>query len=205
MGRFFRWIKSKFTRRNDNSGEVITHNPGPIVYNGEKIDVKIEAMENFTEEDISKLKVSVDLLTTIINSLEFKIELTNADLIKTNGLTPSEVYNLFMSGKDAYEETSDNEMDIHITLYHARSSRVIGYTYPGTRQTWINSKYFRYESYPTICSNIAHEYAHNLNFTHRSRGYSLKSVPYAIGIIIYELCEQLLDGVKLTPLHKDEE
>lgn len=201
MRRFWRWIKSKFAQRNAPARSVINNVPEPIIYNGEKINIKIEAMDGFTEEEMDKFTIATELVVEIINSLEFKTAVLNADLIRTNGLKNSEVYDLFMSGKDQYEETADHELDIKITLYYSRG-RTVGYTYPGTKRTWINRKFFSSYGYETIVSNIVHEYCHNLGFTHPSRGYTHKNVPYTYGDVAFALCEMLLEGNELTPITK---
>lgn len=197
MRRFWSWVKSKFKRRRPIV--PITTTPTPIDYNGETISVQIHAMEGFTEEDAKKFKVAVELMVNIFNSLEFKLEVMNAPLVLTNGLKPSEVYALFMSGKDEYNEIADNDMDISITLYY-KNNRTVGYTYPGTFRTWINRKFFGSYGYSSIVGNLTHEYCHNVGFGHPSRGYTQRNVPYFYGNVASDLCEQVLEGRKLTPL-----
>ena len=118
MRRFWNWLRSKFRRR---SIPVTVEVPTPIEYNGEQIKVEIHSMEGFTEEEVKKFKIAVELMIGIINSLEFKTLVINAPLVLTNGLTPSQVYDLFMSGKDEFNTKSDNDMDISITLYYANN------------------------------------------------------------------------------------
>lgn len=196
MSRLGDWFKKVFGKK--KLEETAKFNP--IIYNGERLNVSLNGANYFTKEELSKLEIATQLLVEVVNSLEFKIDVLNAPLVLTNGLKPSEVYNLFMSGKDSFNTEEDNDMDISITIYY-KNNKTVGYTYPNTYKTWINRKFFRYFDYAEIVGNLVHEYCHNVGFTHPARGYGRYNVPYYYGDTAEKLCDDILDGRKLTPIN----
>jgi hypothetical protein len=115
-------------------------------------------------------------------------------------LSGIEVYNIFMRGRQVGEITEDFEMDIDLTIYSARFSSTVGYTYPSTVKTWINRKFFSVYTTAEICGNISHEYCHKLGFAHKSKWSKSRdmSVPYFIGYLIAQIIEEELNEFTLA-------
>ncbi|MFY0592039.1 hypothetical protein [Roseivirga sp.] len=182
-----------------------------------KVDLKIiESDEgvSFDETHIKLLKESASLLEKIINYsdlFEAKVKGTNLRrpkrFRKSNGLSRSEVYNVFMSGNDRFTEESSTDsnvhgdMDIDIWIHPYRTKPgVVGYTTPSTHATWINlnkldewiNNYGNKENLlrAQVAGNLAHEYCHNLGFKHGRGGSTRankKTVPYYIGNTIKDI------------------
>jgi len=97
-------------------------------------------------------------------------------------------------------ERGDMDIDIWIIPYFGKR-RVIGMTNPTTYKTWLNLAYWNdriminkinpFYTKLEIAENIIHEYCHNLGFNHKKnkkhKYNNIHSVPYAIGVIFYEL------------------
>lgn len=100
-----------------------------------------------------------------------------------------ELYNLIMSGWDKFDQVTDGDIDIKTDLFYKRWSNAIGYTYPSTFKTWINTKFWTGSEkriVALIAGNIVHEYMHNMGFDHAFDWNPTRefTVPYAIGRIV---------------------
>lgn len=176
----------------------------PIYIDGEFLDIEIKAFNNVSEQELNFYIECMKKTVHVVNSLEFKILVTNERrMINTNGNSPLQIYEQFMSGSDPYNPIEDQDIDIAVTLYY-KNNRVIGYTYPNTFRTWLNRKFFaiRASRIPTICGNVVHEYMHNLGYTHKRRNYSMLSVPYFYGNATSKLVYDVIHGRELTRIEK---
>ncbi|OEK04680.1 hypothetical protein [Roseivirga misakiensis] len=182
-----------------------------------KVDLKIVESDDgvsFDEAHIKLLKEGAVLLEKIVNDSDsFEKKVTGKGLRRpkrfrrSNGLSRTEVYNVFMSGDDKFTEESstdsnvqgDMDIDIWIHPYKTKPG-VVGYTTPSTHATWINlNKLYqwmnRYNNQPNllraeIAGNLAHEYCHNLGFRHGRGGSTRanrKTVPYFIGNTVRDI------------------
>ncbi len=155
-------------------------------------------MRDFNDEQEEKMLVAVEKIKIVINSVEFKQRVLNhtynqeRTFVDNNGLTNDEIYQKIMEGKEDLLPVIDNEMDVDVTMYYKRSSTV-GYTYPDTTRTWINSNFFNGYTHGQVASNVVHEWTHKIGFSHDYRHNDARpySVPYAIGSIIEELVDSM--------------
>lgn len=164
------------------------------------ITIEIHGTKNFSKEEEKKFSKAVYGIHTIINSAEFKDRFLSLPLEQTNNMSPIEIYQLFMSGKDKFNKVEDKDIDIYITMYYSWKN-TIGYTYPSTWFTWINRKYFSRFSRAEIAGNIIHEYMHNLGFNHR-KPTDYMSVPYATGYLVRDMIKEIDDEGLITPIHQ---
>lgn len=159
-------------------------------------------------------KKGLDAALKVLNSEEFKQAVLDYSWTDTNGVVRKEfkldqysyvdketrkkvtvdldnqgVYDLIMSGWDKFSQEADKDLDVKATLYYKRWSNAIGYTYPSTFATWLNTKYMvgsETAIVALIAGNIVHEYMHNLGFDHAFNWNPTRehTVPYAIGYIV---------------------
>lgn len=164
---------------------------------GANLGVNI-VMRDFNDTQEAKMLDAVERIKLVINSIDFKERVIGHTFegervfVDNNGMTNEEIYEAIMDAAETLIPEIDNEMDIDVTMYYKRSSTV-GYTYPDTTRTWVNSRFFNGYTSGQVASNLTHEWTHKIGFGHSyynnaSRPYS---VPYAIGGIIEELVDSL--------------
>lgn len=155
-------------------------------------------MRNFTSEQERKMLDAVERIKIVINSMDFKDRVLahtyngKRTFVDNNDMTNEEIYQKIMDGAEILLPKVDEFMEVDVTMYYKRSSTV-GYTYPDTTRTWVNSRFFNGYTPGQVAANVTHEWTHKLGFGHDfkstpSRPYS---VPYAIGTII----EDIVDGM----------
>jgi hypothetical protein len=162
-----------------------------------QITINIE-MRNFKDEQVSKMNEALEKVRIVINSAEFKDRIIahtykgDKTFVQNDDLSNEEVYEKIMIGAETLNLEEDQEMDIDVTMYYKNNS-TIGYTYPNTPKTWVNSKFFNRNSHAQIAKNIVHEWTHKLGFEHDFKRTSRRpySVPYAVGTIIEDLIDEL--------------
>jgi hypothetical protein len=162
-----------------------------------KLDINIK-MNDFNDTQTQKMLIAVEKIKVVINSIEFKERVLNhtynkeKTFVDNNDLTNAQVYQKIMDGKEDLIPEIDNEMDVDVTMYYKRSSTV-GYTYPNTTKTWVNSRFFNGYTHGQVASNVVHEWTHKIGFGHAYRSNSSRpySVPYAVGSIIEELVDSM--------------
>jgi hypothetical protein len=155
----------------------------------------VHQMKDFSFNDTKKYKSSVRLLEEAINSKEFYKLFMELELSSDKGMTNQQIYDLMMSGAEVLDPIVDNEADIFITMYYSNNSTV-GYTYPHTKEKWINKKFFDEYDASQIAKNLIHEYMHKLGFGHvSSREHT--SVPYAVGFLIEDLVKNILKKISV--------
>lgn len=159
------------------------------------ISIDVQGLKNFKPNERIKFKGAMSQLTTVLNSREFYTRMMNLKLEQTNGKSNKEIYDMIHSGADKFNRESDNDIDVHLTMYYSWK-RTIGYTYPSTYFTWINRKFFRGFNEASVAGNVIHEYMHNLGFGHIS-AKDHDSVPYAIGYLVRDMIE---NGYDATPM-----
>lgn len=166
------------------------------------LKIQLHSLTGGTEKQKTEFRAGLAILEKVVNSQEFKDRILNFSYtfngqiingFKLNkGMTNQQIYILFMSGWDKHNKAYDNDIDISTTIYYNRWTSTVGYTYPNTFKTWINTKFwsvFEKERRAGIAGNQGHEYCHNLDFDHAFKDNPTRkfTVPYAIGSIIYEL------------------
>jgi hypothetical protein len=155
-------------------------------------------MNNFNESQIIKMNKAIEKIKIVINSTEFKDRVLahtykgEVTFVQNDGLTNLEVYEKIMTGAESLNLVRDQEMDIDVTMYYKNNSTV-GYTYPSTPRTWVNSKFFNKYTHSQVAKNVVHEWTHKVGFGHDFKRTSRRpySVPYAVGSIIEDLINEL--------------
>jgi hypothetical protein len=151
----------------------------------------------FTEREMGKLMDAICILSYVMNSDEFRERVLGATF-STTKLSNSSIYKIIMNANEALDGVADtfgmdhgddNEMDLVLSIYSSRFSRVIGYVLPESIRIYINRKFFSYFKPWNVAGNLAHEGTHLLGFGHTSVSDS-ESVPYLIGDIVAELGEK---------------
>lgn len=143
-----------------------------------------------------KIDHSVDILREIFSSAEFKRRILNHryrgryQFWKNKGLSNAQIYRKILAGAEKLYPYLNNAMDVELALYTDNESEVIGFTNPGTKRIWMNTKYFNNRSSPAkVASHLTHEWLHKLGFDHEKEKCEERkySVPYAIGYIVRDL------------------
>lgn len=155
-------------------------------------------MRDFTQEQEDKMLDAVERLKLVINSTEFRDRVINhtyqgeKTFVDNAGLSNEEIYQKIMEGAEILLPEVDHEMDVDVTMYY-KSSSTVGYTYPDTTRTWVNSRFFNGYTPGQVAANVTHEWTHKLGFEHSFYNNSARpySVPYAVGSIIEELVDSM--------------
>jgi len=154
--------------------------------------VNIESAKGFSDAEKAKLLQSAKLLEQVIATPLFKEMFLEAKFIETKGMSNAQILAKFLSGQETTTVNADGELDLNITMYSKPWSKVIGYTYLNSIATYINSKFFKSFSLSGVAGNIAHEYCHQIGFTHNDKSQWKKTVPYTVGRIVVEIADMLI-------------
>ncbi|KAA5538687.1 hypothetical protein [Adhaeribacter rhizoryzae] len=170
--------------------------------------VNIHKHVNFSEKDIEKLSSSIQVLQAVLGSSEFKEEVLKYTYNGKNGYyyrknikgdwidqpySNEEVYRIIMKGQEKLGNIHDNECDLYLEIDKDDHSTVIGYTYPGDKTIYTYRNWFRSFNAIGYASHLAHEWCHELGFSHSKKKTVRRkhSVPYAIGNMIGRIYPQL--------------
>jgi hypothetical protein len=151
--------------------------------------VKIEDT-NYTPEQKQKLAAARELIARIFNSEDFKKALESRKYTSTT-LTGPEIYTKLFAGAEALQPAVNYQMDLKVTMYYKRFSKVVGYTYPDTLVVYTHSKYHNVYTACEVASNLTHEWSHKMGFDHSSAEDD-NSVPYSLNTIIETLCPKFM-------------
>lgn len=163
------------------------------------LTVVVHSRKNFSPAEVAKHETAMKMLEVVLNSVEFKYRLLDRKLVRTNGMTNLQVYELIMTGAEKLAPDSDYEMDLWVDMYQSNFSKVIGYTTPKELWTHLNRKFFSGYSYAEIACNAFHEWLHKIGFDHVS-AKDYDSVPYALGYLVEEMIKEMVRGTEWTPL-----
>lgn len=150
-----------------------------------KVNVNVTGMDSLQE---AKIVLAADHLLRFFRSEFFKKKLLNVNLHTLLGESSSSVskrlsqkalYDLFMSGKEEWNNKPDYEIDLKVVRYVKWWSKVKGYIIPMQPEIFVNGKFFDVSSILLIASNLAHEWSHTLGFRH-SGTFMRESIPYLI-------------------------
>ena len=163
-----------------------------------KLTITVHKIAGFSDAQLEKYKRAVALTEIILNSEKFYEELMKLKFTSAKDKSNQEIYNMIMSGAETLEPVEDNEVDVFINMYY-KNNKVVGYTMPSTRETWVNSKFFEQYEPEEIGCNLVHEWMHKLGFDHVS-AKEHTSVPYAIGYLVERLIKEYLAQPKPKPI-----
>lgn len=176
---------------------TVETNPSDITFG--KLHIEFHGIKNFSAKQEAKLREAATKGAPVLNSQQFKDGILAMNFTETNGLTNIQIYELICSGKDVYNPEDDNDLDVFITMYTKRYSGTVGYTYPSTWKTWINSKFFNKFEIWEVFGNVIHEALHNFGFGHLQAHST--SIPYLIGYLARDLLKKSeLGEIELTPV-----
>jgi hypothetical protein len=171
------------------------------------LKIKLEALENFTEEERLFFYRAMRVQREVVNSAEFKNQVLNTYFTHTRGDSPMEIYKLLMSGYSNLTQLDDYCLNYFVTMYDSKKKGTLAWTSMSTGKIFVNRliyKNWMNEPYgAAYCSSsMLHEYMHSIGYTHPwfPPGSKRKSVPYKIGYICRELGLSHLRGRKLTPV-----
>ncbi len=153
------------------------------------IDIHVHERVNFTKEETEKHEKAVEETYIVLNSERFKQKLLKLKLTSTEGLSNLEVYQKLISGYDEINKEADKDIDVYVEMYY-KNNKVVGYTYPTTKKTFLNRKFFKNFDTADIACNLVHEYLHKVGFDHKS-AKEHSSIPYSVGYLAEECIREL--------------
>jgi hypothetical protein len=159
-----------------------------------KINLKLI---DFDLDQENKVLRAADLIKKVITSDKFQKEVLNHQFkgerafADNQGLSNSQIYRKILEGSETIKPGKDNEMDMVLLTYY-EDAITIGYTYPTTRNVWMNTKYLNRYNPVQVTGNMMHEWLHKLGFTHPVKHTPERrfSVPYAVGYIMQKLARE---------------
>lgn len=174
------------------------HSASTIISIPGRLRVTLCDAKFFTEKEFSKATDALCVLSYVLNSDEFYDRLMS-ETFTTTKLSNSTIYDIITLSDEkitAVEGTfgmdfddEDHEMDLVLSMYSSRFSKVLGYTFPESVRIFINRKFFTRLKPWQAAGNFFHEHCHNLGFDHSSAS-DANSVPYKLGNIVAELGEK---------------
>lgn len=156
--------------------------------------INIISHDYFLKKEEELLFKSLELLQIAINSDMFKQKVLNFDyngkreFNYNQGKTNAEIYELFMSGKEATNGVADYKIDLRLSVSDNCPRDTVGTTY-GQKRTETYRCKLNDMNESQYAGHIAHEYCHYLGFAHTRHDNPTRkyTVPYAIGYILRDL------------------
>lgn len=139
---------------------------------------------NHSPSELKKNQAAIAKINEVVKSDCFKTELLKRNLIQTNGKTNQQVFETILA----------SNIDIELSMYRKRFSKVNGYTYPSSKVINLNRKYHDYYGVCSVANNLAHEWTHKIGFGHDYNPNKLRpfSVPYSLNSIFLTCCKDSL-------------
>ena len=155
----------------------------------------IHSLKGFSPKEKEIFMEAVELCLEVFNSRDFRRKMRRSEFLRTKGKSGRDIWKHILSGRDLYTVENDRDVDLSTTLYF-EDNNVIGFTRRGTFKTWINKKFFMSKTRGAAgrASNIAHEYMHNLGYSHSHKWNPTRkdTVPYKVGYIVKDLAKEIL-------------
>lgn len=175
----------------------------PYTVSNSYLAVQGMKIKGFDSASLVKLEKAFEVAEKVVNSAEFKDRIINFKNSKgerafasNNKLSNEQIFTQFMDGREMLQLDTPGVMNLYLSLYHKRSSNVVGWTNPKIKTININWKYFKKYKANEVAGNLVHEWTHKLGFGHKSAAEH-DSAPYAIGYIVREMGERYLKGEEL--------
>ena len=162
----------------------------PIEVSSNLFRINIHAT-NYSKSQLEKLDKAQEALWRVFNSPEFEASFSSRKAFtESQGLSNREVFKRLFKGSESLLPGDDKEMDLTVTMYSKRFSKVVGYTTPKSLTVFTNQRFHDNFSPCQVAANLSHEWAHKIGFDHKS-AKDKDSVPYALGDMVLEHCRQL--------------
>lgn len=190
----------------DPSNETCLFNNAQLNYEDIEGTVPEEALSfetnlllaNFSTSQAEKIDQAIEVIKRVVASEEFKKAILNhafegkKTFVSNGGLSNLQIYHRFLLGAEELTPEFNNTLDAELELY-TESNQTVGYTNPGTKRIWMNTKYFNYYTPVQVAGNLTHEWMHKLGFGHTQTSTASRpySVPYAFGTIMNNLGVEL--------------
>jgi hypothetical protein len=164
------------------------------------LEVKIEALNNFSEYEVAFLERTITLKEVVLESNEFKERFLKLRPTQNRGYSQQWIYHQIMNGVSKRSEC-DNDLDFYLTLRDYESNRTLASTSMHTGKISLNRYHYRLwmhsDATHKLAGTLMHEYCHSMGFIHRRNWFGKvdrKSVPYLTGYLVrdlvYELCNK---------------
>lgn len=158
---------------------------------------EIHEIKGLSVEANAKISRSIQLAEHTVELQEWKAVLLKEKMTETDGLTNMEIMHMFFSGSDLLNKESDGDIDLFLTGYYKRFSKVIGYIIRGKLWHWINTKFINLFDESDLAGHLIHEYMHRMGFSHY--GKKSTSVPYVYGNVTKKIAQKEIDNGNFKP------
>jgi hypothetical protein len=163
------------------------------------IKVNIATAKGFSSEELKRVHAAQNSLNKILNNEKFRERVLK---FTTDGLFRFHYRRSFLgkwidrpySNREVYEILTQNsgnlnsgikQIDLNLEMLPGGKDEQLGYTNPDTHQIYTHRNWFNSLSLAGYTSHLAHEWCHQLGFTHASKPTekTSHSVPFGIGNI----------------------
>lgn len=142
------------------------------------IKIDFDKCYGFKPHHMEKLMRAQIILDKVLESEQFKTRVLARTFKETDGKTNQQVL-----------ETMLSDCTIRVSRYYRWWSKVVGWT-SGGGIIHVNGKFFDVGSATDCASNLLHETAHYLGFSHRVKPWG-KTVPYSMNDILEDVVKDL--------------
>ncbi|HYG52462.1 MAG TPA: hypothetical protein VD905_16235 [Flavobacteriales bacterium] len=150
--------------------------------------IKVHILTHFKESHIPKLRSSLGLMKTALNSHAFRNAIVQHAPFKTQAQLPNDTIHRFILMGQELDSEADGVADMQLEMVYSGSpdNNVIGYTSNGVIYTFNNK--FETLSEAALAGHYAHEYCHTIGFADPVNETDLPfNVPYEVGRIVTEI------------------
>lgn len=180
MKRILEWIKNWFIKWEKEHAELnkpkepnAPHTPGVP-------HIILSEIRGATDKEITMIHDGLKFLNNIIAGPDFKAKVLEAKFTSTNGLSNAQIYQSFC----------EKVISVKLVMYTGswwanKVSKTVGYEDANFPGTIFSNRYFVYTSF-SVASNLLHEVAHVLGYSHSSPKEK-SSVPYSMSRILEEI------------------
>lgn len=156
----------------------------------ERAPFKVEIKDtNYTPNQKLKLHLAGESIEKVFNSPEFRSSFLSTRFTSNKGMSNEDILETLLKAAERPGGVENGTMDLMVTMYSNRFSRVVGYTTFDSPFVFTNSKFHNDYNSCQIAGNLSHEWSHKMGFTHESAAES-SSIPYALGELVFRLCEK---------------
>jgi hypothetical protein len=143
--------------------------------------IRVTKFINHTGSELKKNQAAVVKIKEVVQGDCFKNELLNRKLIQTSGKTSLQVLETLLNA----------DVQIKLSMYRKRLSKVHGYTYEKSDTINLNRKYHNNYGICSVANNLSHEWSHKVGFGHDYKPSLQRpySVPYSMNAIFEKCCK----------------